>query len=95
VGSTGGSGSTPLHSQGFASQSYTAWPKIWRYPLMQLTLTEAETVMLAEILESYRSNLRMEIADTDAMDFRERLKQHEAFLDKVLRQLQEAQSESA
>ena len=62
---------------------------------MQLTLTEAETVMLAEILESYRSNLRMEIADTDAMDFRERLKQHEAFLDKVLRQLQEAQSESA
>jgi hypothetical protein len=62
---------------------------------MQLTLTEAETVMLAEILESYRSDLRMEIADTDAMDFRERLKQREDFLDKVLRQLQEAQSGSA
>ena len=62
---------------------------------MQLTLTEAETVMLAEILPSYRSDLRMEIADTDSMDFREHLKQREAFLDKVLSQLQEAQSGSA
>ena len=51
---------------------------------MQLTLTEAETVMLAEILTSYRSDLRMDIADTDSMDFREHLKQREAFLDKVL-----------
>ena len=59
---------------------------------MQLTLTEAETVMLAEILESYRSDLRMEIADTDSMDFREHLKQREALLDKILRQLQEAQA---
>jgi hypothetical protein len=60
--------------------------------MIQLTLTAAETVMLAEILESYRSDLRMEIADTDAMDFREQLKQREAFLDKVLRQLQESQA---
>jgi hypothetical protein len=60
--------------------------------MMQLTLTEAETVMLAEILESYRSDLRMEIADTDAMDFREQLKKRETFLDKILRQLQEAQA---
>jgi hypothetical protein len=60
--------------------------------MMQLTLTAAETVMLAEILESYRSDLRMEIADTDAMDFREQLKQRETFLDKVLSQLQESQA---
>jgi hypothetical protein len=60
--------------------------------MMQLTLTAAETVMLTEILESYRSNLRMEIADTDLMDFREQLKQREVFLDKVLSQLQEAQA---
>ena len=44
---------------------------------MQLTLTEVETGMLAEILASYRSDLRMEIADTDSMDFREQLKQRE------------------
>ena len=54
---------------------------------MQLTLTAAETVMLTEILESYRSDLRMEIADTDLMDFWEQLKQREVFLDKVLSQL--------
>lgn len=60
--------------------------------MIQLSLTKEETAMLAEILESYRSDLRMEIADTDSMDFREQLKQREAFLDKVLRQLQEAQS---
>jgi len=60
--------------------------------MRQLTLTAAETTMLAEILESYRSDLRMEIADTDAMDFRERLKQREAFLDKILSQLQETQT---
>ena len=60
--------------------------------MMQLTLTAAETVMLAEILESYRSDLRMEISDTDAMGFREQLKQRETFLDKVLSQLQESQA---
>ena len=60
--------------------------------MIQLTLTAAETVMLAEILESYRSDLRMEIADTDAMDFREQLKQRETFLDKVLSQLQKSQA---
>jgi hypothetical protein len=60
--------------------------------MMQLTLTAAETVMLTEILESYRSDLRMEIADTDLMDFREQLKQREVFLDNVLSQLQEAQA---
>jgi hypothetical protein len=60
---------------------------------MQLSLTQEETAMLAEILASYRSDLRMEIADTESMEFREQLKQREAFLDKVLIQLQEARSE--
>jgi hypothetical protein len=40
---------------------------------MQLTLTEAEAVMLAEILEIYRSDLRMDIAGTDVMELREQL----------------------
>ena len=30
--------------------------------------------MLREVLENYLSDLRMEIADTDSMDFREGLK---------------------
>jgi hypothetical protein len=60
--------------------------------MRQITITVAETTMLAEILESYRSDLRMEMADTDAMDFREQLKQREAFLDKILSQWQEAQT---
>ena len=58
--------------------------------MMQLSLTKDETTMLTEILESYRSDLRMEIADTDSMDFREQLKQREALLNKILSQLQEA-----
>jgi hypothetical protein len=56
---------------------------------MQLTLTASEAVMLAEILEIYRSDLRMDIAGTDVMELREQLIQREAFLEKVLSQLQE------
>jgi hypothetical protein len=59
---------------------------------MQLTLTESEAVMLVEILEVYRSDLRMDIAGTDVAELREQLIQREACLDKVLSQLQEAQS---
>lgn len=60
--------------------------------MIQLSINKEETAMLVEILESYRSDLRMEIAATDAMDFREQLKQREAFLDKILNQLQKMQS---
>ena len=36
--------------------------------------------MLREVLESFLSDLSMEIADTDSMDFREQLKKKKAFL---------------
>jgi hypothetical protein len=55
--------------------------------MAQLTLTDDEAGTLRRVLELYVSDLRMEIADTDAMDFREELKREEAFLKKVIEQL--------
>ena len=54
---------------------------------MQITLTDVEAEMLRDVLTSYVSDLRMEIADTDSMDFRAHLKQRQAFLDKLLKEL--------
>ena len=55
--------------------------------MAQLTLTDQEAATLRRVLEQYVSDLRMEIADTDAMDFREQLKREEAFLKTVIEQL--------
>ncbi len=52
---------------------------------IELTNEEAET--LSEILESYLSDLRMEIADTDQMNFRENLKKKEVFIKELLQRL--------
>ncbi len=52
---------------------------------IELTTEEAET--LKEILETSLSNLRMEIAGTEQMDFREFLKGREAFLKDLLERL--------
>ncbi len=53
----------------------------------QLTLTDEEAGTLRRVLEQYVSDLRMEIADTDSMDFRDQLKREEAFLKKLIEQL--------
>jgi hypothetical protein len=53
----------------------------------QLTITQAEAGTLREILSSFLSDLRMEIADTDSMSFREGLKRQEDLLKKLLDQL--------
>ena len=55
--------------------------------MAQLNLTDQETVTLRHALETYLSDLRMEIADTDAQDFREDLKQEEATIKRLLEQL--------
>ena len=55
--------------------------------MVQITLTPEEAIILRDILNHYMSDLRMEIADTDAMDFREKLKNEEVFLNRLLRQL--------
>ncbi len=55
--------------------------------MAQIELTDEEVGMLTEIIESYLSDLRMEIADTDKMKFREELKKREAFLKDLLQRL--------
>jgi hypothetical protein len=56
--------------------------------MINLELTKEENDILAMVLESYLSDLRMEIADTDSMDFRESLKKRKDVLKKVLETLQ-------
>lgn len=42
--------------------------------MIQLDLTKEEKDILTEIMENGLSDLRMEITDTDSLDFREMLK---------------------
>jgi hypothetical protein len=51
-------------------------------------LTQEEAGVLREVLESYLSDLRMEIGGTENMNFREMLKKKEVFLMEILRRLQ-------
>jgi hypothetical protein len=53
--------------------------------MLNLELNPNERDMLIEILTSYRSDLRFEIAGTDQQDFREGLKEKEVFLDNILK----------
>ncbi|HEX9692055.1 MAG TPA: hypothetical protein VGA22_08150 [Gemmatimonadales bacterium] len=55
-------------------------------PVLELTAEQAE--VLAYALDSYLSDLRMEIADTDAKDFRDNLKHRKALLAEVLSAIQ-------
>lgn len=55
--------------------------------MIRLDLNEEERGILLQILENDRSDLRMEIADTDRQDFREMLKGRKAVLVKVIESL--------
>jgi hypothetical protein len=55
--------------------------------MARIELTENEAETLKEILHSYLSDLRAEIADTDRMKMRETLKEKEAFLNRLLEDL--------
>jgi hypothetical protein len=55
--------------------------------MVQLDLNPTEAEVLRMVLESYLSDLRMEIAGTDSMDFREGLKARKLVLRKVLAQI--------
>ena len=55
--------------------------------MLQIVFTPEESGMLREILESYLSDLRMEIADTDQMEFREGLKAKKKLIAGVLGRL--------
>lgn len=63
--------------------------------MLTLDLTDSERTILVEALESYLSDLRMEIADTDRMDFREGLKNRKAALMKTLEQLRAGEAPSS
>lgn len=52
--------------------------------MIHLDITKEEKDILIEVLEEYISDLRMEVADTDNMDFREKLKNQEKVLKGIL-----------
>jgi hypothetical protein len=52
--------------------------------VLNLDLTDEEVEVLRHVLESYLSDLRMEIADTDLLDFRNMLKDRKGVIRKVL-----------
>lgn len=52
--------------------------------MIKLELNAEEQEMLIKILTSYRSDLRLEIADTERMALRDDLKKEEVFINKVL-----------
>ena len=55
--------------------------------MTQIVLTDTEASTLGDILRSYLSDLRMEIADTEQIDFRQRLKGEEVIIKKILEML--------
>jgi hypothetical protein len=55
--------------------------------MTQFDLSPEEAAALRAALDSYLSDLRMEIADTDRMEFREELKRQEAVLRRLLGRL--------
>ena len=56
--------------------------------MIQLDMTRAEAQTLREALDSYLSDLRMEIVDTDQQDFREGLKRRKEVLENVVEPLE-------
>ena len=55
---------------------------------MQLELESRHRSTLLEVLESYLSDLRYEIADTDSMAFRDGLKEKKAVLMEIVEMLE-------
>ncbi len=61
-------------------------------PDTTITLSDSEKEVLAEALDSYLSDLGMEITDTDSMDFREKLKTKRTVIQKILKELRQPAS---
>lgn len=56
--------------------------------MIPLELTEEEAGVLKQLLDDNLSDLRMEIADTDAREFRESLKEKKKLLQGIFDRLQ-------
>ena len=59
---------------------------------LELNLSEEDLHTLIDVLERYVSDLSMEIADTDTMDYREKLKIQRIALYKILDQIKKTVS---
>ncbi len=57
-----------------------------------ITLSDSEKEILAEALDTYLSDLGMEITDTDSMDYREKLKLKRTVIQKILKELRQPAS---
>jgi hypothetical protein len=60
--------------------------------MTRLELNPAETGMLREVLESFLSDLRLEVGDTKKKAFREELKKKEAFLKDLIGRMKGAEA---
>lgn len=60
---------------------------------MRLELSEAEADLLAKLLETRRSNLLIEVRHTWASDYKLRLKQEEAIIERILGELKPVEQE--
>jgi hypothetical protein len=60
--------------------------------MVHLVLEPTEAEVLRMVLESYLSDLRMEIADTDSMDYREKLKGRKVVLRGIVNRIVEARA---
>jgi hypothetical protein len=61
--------------------------------MIRLHLTQQEQAVLIEVLESFLSELRMEIADTERKSMRDVLKNQEVVIKRVLESLRTATDE--
>ncbi|MBE0616933.1 MAG: hypothetical protein IH608_03255 [Proteobacteria bacterium] len=55
--------------------------------MIRVDLTEPEADTLRDVLDSYLSDLRMEIADTDSLDYRDGLKRKKKVIEDVMGRL--------
>ena len=56
--------------------------------MLNISLTSEEVESLKKSLEAYIVELGMEIADTDRMDFREKLKKQKVILNRIINKLE-------
>lgn len=63
-------------------------------PESSINLSDSEKEILSEVLESYLSDMSMEITDTDSMDYREKLKARRTVIQKILKEIRKISEET-
>ena len=56
---------------------------------LEFNISEKDVEIIIEVLDSYLSDLGMEITDTDSMEYREKLKSKRSSIQRVLKSLRE------